>query len=362
MPMKKINLKLTQSYPIIFLKGLSELSLILKGYLQQKKVLIISDTNVAEFYLDTVKALLTKDNILVHSYVFKAGEKQKTIKTLSDIIDYAMSVGIDRQYVVIALGGGVVGDIAGFFASVYMRGLKYIQLPTTLLAMVDSSIGGKTAVNTETGKNIAGTFYQPQCVLINPQFLHTLNSRHLKNGMAEVIKYAVSFDDKFFQQLKLIFNKSIISEQDFAYIIYKSCKYKADIVQEDEKETKGIRDLLNFGHTFAHALETVTKYKKFLHGEAVVLGMIFVCKLAEKISYAKKGTAEILEDMLINAGFNTKINIKYDHEKFLKVMKRDKKSISKKIKFVLPQRIGSIKSQIEVDDKTVLNLLKEVLK
>lgn len=360
--MKQINLKLMQSYPIIFLKDLDDLSLNIRTYLQQQKVFIISDTNVAEFYLNTVKALLTKDNILVHSYVFKAGEKQKTIKTLSDIINYAMSVGIDRQYVVIALGGGVVGDIAGFFASVYMRGLKYIQLPTTLLAMVDSSIGGKTAVNTDTGKNIVGTFYQPQCVLINAKFLHTLNSRHLKNGMAEVIKYAVSFDYKFFGQLKLIFNKSIISEKDFENIIYKSCKYKADIVQTDEKETKGIRELLNFGHTFAHALETITKYKKFLHGEAVVFGMIFVCKLAEKISYAKNGTTEILEDMLIDAGFKTKINVKYNADKFFAIMKRDKKSISNKIKFVLPQKIGLIKSQIEVDDKTVLNLLKEVLK
>jgi 3-dehydroquinate synthase len=139
-----------------------------------------------------------------------------------------------------------------------MSGLKYIQVPTTLLAMVDSSVGGKTGVNTESGKNIIGTFYQPQCVLINTKFLHTLNSRHLKNGMAEVIKYAVSFDVKFFRKLKLIFEKAVISEKDFENIIYKSCRFKADIVRKDEKETKGLRELLNFGHTFAHALETVT--------------------------------------------------------------------------------------------------------
>ncbi|MDD5021328.1 MAG: 3-dehydroquinate synthase [Endomicrobiaceae bacterium] len=360
--MKQINLKVSKSYPIVFLKNLEDLSLNLGMHLQQQKVFIVSDTNVAKFYLDSIKTLLAEDKILVHSYVFKAGEEQKTLGTLSRIIKYAVSVGIDRQYTVIALGGGVVGDIAGFFASVYMRGLKYIQVPTTLLAMVDSSVGGKTAVNTDSGKNIVGTFYQPECVLINTKFLQTLNSRHLKNGMAEVIKYAVSFDDKFFQQLKLIFNKSVISEKDFENIIYKSCKYKADIVQMDEKETKGIRELLNFGHTFAHALETITEYKKFLHGEAVVFGMIFVSKLAETISYAKKGTTKILEDILIDAGFDIKINSNYNADRFFAIMKRDKKSISNKIKFVLPKKIGNIKSKIEVDDKTVLNLLKEVLK
>ena len=360
--MKQITLKVSKSYPIVFLKDLAGLSLNLRMHLQQKKVFIISDTNVAKFYLDSVKTLLAEDKILVYSYIFKAGEEQKNLTTLADIIKFAMSVGIDRQYTVIALGGGVVGDIAGFFASVYMRGLKYIQVPTTLLAMVDSSVGGKTAVNTDSGKNIVGTFYQPQCVLINTKFLQTLSSRHLKNGMAEVIKYAVSFDIEFFKQLKLIFNKSVILEKDFENIIYKSCKYKANIVQMDEKETKGIRELLNFGHTFAHALETITEYKKFLHGEAVVLGMIFVSKLAETISYAKNGTTKILEDILIDAGFDIKINSKYNPSKFFAIMKRDKKSISNKIKFVLPKKIGCIKSKIEVDDKTVLNLLKEVLK
>jgi len=362
MKMKQINLKVSHGYPIIFLNNFNDLSAQLKKYLIQKKVFIISDTNVAAFYLSKIEGSLKKEKIDVKSYVFKAGEERKNIKILTDIVKYAMNSGIDRQHTVIALGGGVVGDIAGFFASVYMRGLKYIQVPTTLLAMVDSSVGGKTGVNTESGKNIIGTFYQPQCVLINTKFLRTLNSRHLKNGMAEVIKYAVSFDVKFFRELSLIFEKEFISEKDFENIIYKSCKFKADIVGKDEKETKGLRELLNFGHTFAHALETVTEYKEFLHGEAVAIGMLFVCELAERISFAKKNTASVLKKMLTAAGFCLNINKKYDPVKFFAVMKRDKKSVSDKIKFVLPKQIGLIKPKMEVDDKAVLNLLKEVLK
>ena len=360
--MKQINLKVSHGYPIIFLNNFNDLSAQLKKYLIQKKVFIISDTNVAAFYLSKIEGSLKKEKIDVKSYVFKAGEERKNIKILTDIVKYAMNSGIDRQHTVIALGGGVVGDIAGFFASVYMRGLKYIQVPTTLLAMVDSSVGGKTGVNTESGKNIIGTFYQPQCVLINTKFLRTLNSRHLKNGMAEVIKYAVSFDVKFFRELSLIFEKEFISEKDFENIIYKSCKFKADIVGKDEKETKGLRELLNFGHTFAHALETVTEYKEFLHGEAVAIGMLFVCELAERISFAKKNTASVLKKMLTAAGFCLNINKKYDPVKFFAVMKRDKRSVSDKIKFVLPKQIGLIKPKMEVDDKAVLNLLKEVLK
>lgn len=360
--MKQINLKVSHGYPIIFLNNFNDLSAQLKKYLIQKKVFIISDTNVAAFYLSKIEESLKKEKIDVKSYVFKAGEERKNIKILTDIVKYAMNSGIDRQHTVIALGGGVVGDIAGFFASVYMRGLKYIQVPTTLLAMVDSSVGGKNGVNTESGKNIIGTFYQPQCVLINTKFLRTLNSRHLKNGMAEVIKYAVSFDVKFFRELNLIFEKEFISEKDFENIIYKSCKFKADIVGKDEKETKGLRELLNFGHTFAHALETVTEYKEFLHGEAVAIGMLFVCELAERISFAKKNTASVLKEMLTAAGFCLNINKKYDPVKFFAVMKRDKKSVSDKIKFVLPKQIGLIRPKMEVDDKAVLNLLKEVLK
>jgi len=359
--MKKINLNLTSyGYPVIFLKN-SDLYGQIKRFIAKKKVFIISDTVVGSLYLKDFKNLLEKEGILVHSYVFKAGEEQKSIKTLSEIIAYAVSSGIDRQYVVIALGGGVVGDISGFFASVYMRGLKYIQIPTTLLAMVDSSIGGKTAVNTESGKNIAGTFYQPLCVLINTEFLRTLDSRQLKNGMAEVIKYAVSFDKDFFEKLKDIFKKAVISQKDFDFIIYKSCKYKCEIVEKDEKETKGIRELLNFGHTFAHALETVTGYKNFLHGEAVVLGMIFVSKLAEKINFAKKGTCEELKQLLCSCGYELTVKLNKKPEQILNLMKRDKKSVSNKIKFVLPEKIGKIKAKIEVDDKIVINLIKDVL-
>ncbi len=243
-----------------------------------------------------------------------------------------------------------------------MRGLKLIQIPTTLLAMVDSSIGGKTGVNIENGKNIVGTFYQPQFVFINVLFLKTLESKQLRNAMAEIIKYAVSFDEKFFNELNLILNKSIITEKDFKKIIYQCCKFKADIVCKDEKEVTGIRELLNFGHTFGHALETVTKYGKFLHGEAVALGILFAARLSEKIKFCNSQTREKIEKIIFDSGFNMKIDKKINPKKILGLMQNDKKSVSKKIKFVLPKKIGQIFSRIEVDDKIVLSAIKEMLK
>ena len=327
-----------------------------------KKVFIISDSIVADIYLSKTTKLLKSDGFVVFSYVFKAGEKQKSFKTLMAIYDYALSCGVDRQFTVIALGGGVVGDISGLFASTYMRGLKLVQFPTTLLAMVDSSIGGKTAVNTENGKNIIGTFYQPRFTFINPQFLKTLDMKQLKNGMAEVIKYAISFDEKFFNQLSYKVNSSVLTNEDFNEIIYKCCKFKADIVFKDERETKGIRQFLNFGHTFAHAIETITNYKKFLHGEAVAIGMLFAVKLAAKINMCNKDVEPKVKDLLESFCFDLNPKIKCDAKDLLNLMKKDKKSVSQKIKFVLPSKIGNVVSNIEVQDKLVLQTIEEFLK
>ncbi|MDD3053058.1 MAG: 3-dehydroquinate synthase [Endomicrobiaceae bacterium] len=357
----KLKLKLN-SYPIIFSDNNEDLITYFKKYLSNRKIFFISDTNVSKFYLKQLQKLCLQEKFNVYSYVFKAGEGQKTIDTLNKLYNYALSVGIDRQFAVVALGGGVVGDTAGFFASTYMRGLKLVQVPTSLLAMVDSSIGGKTGVNIEKGKNIVGAFYQPQFVFVNTQFLKTLDPKHLKNGMAEIIKYAISFDQKFFNKLNLIFQKSIITEKDFKDIIYQCCKFKADIVQRDEKEVTGIRELLNFGHTFAHALETITKYKQFLHGEAVAIGILFVAILAEKIKFCDLATKQKIEEILINAGFNEKISKKLNHNTLLNLMKKDKKSVSQIIKFVLPRKIGQICSRIEVNDQIILKAIEEISK
>ena len=279
-----------------------------------------------------------------------------------DIYNYALKVGIDRKFAVVALGGGVVGDVSGLFASTYMRGLDFIQIPTSLLAMVDSSIGGKTGIDLEMGKNVVGTFYQPKFVYVNSKFLETLKPEHIKNGMGEVIKYAITFSSKFFKELNTILNKSIINKQDFDKLIYESCKFKAKIVEEDEKEKKGVRELLNFGHTFGHALETVTEYKKFLHGEAVVTGMLFVAQLANKIKFCDNRTIQKIKEIIANAGFDDNINLKINADKLLNIMKKDKKSVSKKIRFVLPKEIGKAISGVEVDDKIILKTIKDFIK
>ncbi|MFA7074876.1 MAG: 3-dehydroquinate synthase [Endomicrobiaceae bacterium] len=357
----KLSLKLN-SYPVIFSETAADLIKCCNKYLPSRKVFVVSDTNVAKNYLKKVEKTFRDEKFQVFSYVFKAGEEQKNIDTLAKLYNYALSVGIDRKFTVIALGGGVVGDTAGFFASTYMRGINLVQMPTSLLAMVDSSVGGKTGVNIENGKNIAGTFYQPKFVFINIQFLKSLDPKHIKNGMAEVIKYAVSFDQKFFDKLNTILKKSIITEKDFKDIIYKCCKFKAEIVQKDEKEVKGTRELLNFGHTFAHALETITKYKQFLHGEAVAVGILFASVLSEKIKFCNSETKYRIEEILTNAGFCLNINRKLNRVVLLSLMKKDKKSVSQIIKFVLPKKIGEICSGIEADDKIILKTIEEISK
>ena len=361
--MKFVDIKLENNpYKIIFSNDDRDLINNFKKYLPNRKIFFVSDTHVSKIYLKTLICLLKKEKFIVESFVFKAGEQSKNISTLIDMYNYALKIGIDRKFAVVALGGGVVGDVSGLFASTYMRGLDFIQIPTSLLAMVDSSIGGKTGIDLEKGKNIVGTFYQPKFVYVNSKFLETLKPEHIKNGMAEVIKYAITFSSKFFNELNLILNKSIINKQDFDKIIYESAKFKAKIVEEDEKEKKGVRELLNFGHTFGHALETITKYKKFLHGEAVVIGMLFVCELAYKIKFCDNVTTQKIKKIINNAGFNENINLKVNANKLLAIMKKDKKSVSKKIRFVLAKTIGKAKSGIEVDDKIILKTIKDFIK
>jgi len=361
--MKIINVKLKQnSYPIILSDSNYELLKIFKKYLPFRKVFFITDTNVSKIYLNEISSVLKKEKFIVESFVFKAGEKSKNIKTLTQIYNYALKAGIDRKYTVVALGGGVVGDTAGLFASTYMRGLNLVQIPTSLLAMVDSSIGGKTGIDLEDGKNIVGTFYQPKFVYINSNFIKTLKSEHIKNGMGEIIKYAITFSPKFFNELNKILNRSVVNKKDFDKLIYESCRFKAKIVEEDEKEKKGVRELLNFGHTFGHALETITKYKKYLHGEAVVIGMLFVAELAYRVNFCNELTKQKIREIIINAGFNDGIKIKLNATRLLEIMKKDKKSVSKKIRFVLPEKIGKAVSGVEIDNKIILKTIKDYIK
>ena len=361
--MNFINVKLKQNpYPIIFSDNNKGLLTNFKKYLPNRKVFFVSDTNVSKIYLKEIVSLLKKEKFIVEYFVFEAGEQSKNINTLIDMYNYALKIGIDRKFTVAALGGGVVGDISGLFASTYMRGLGLVQIPTSLLAMVDSSIGGKTGIDLEMGKNVVGTFYQPKFVYVNSNFIKTLKPEHIKNGMGEVIKYAITFSTEFFDELNVILNKSIVSKKDFDKIICECCKFKAKVVEEDEKERKGVRELLNFGHTFGHALETVTKYKKYLHGEAVAIGMLFVAELANRIKFCDNNTKEKIKDMVVSAGFNDKINLKVNPADLLNIMKKDKKSVSGKIRFVLPKKIGKAVTGMEIDNKIILNTIKDFLK
>ena len=361
--MKVINVQLKQNpYPIIFSDNNKDLLANLKKYLPNRKIFFISDTNVSKLYLKELISLVKREKFVVESFTFKAGEQSKNINTLIDMYNYALKAGVDRKFTVVALGGGVVGDVSGLFASTYMRGLGLVQIPTSLLAMVDSSIGGKTGIDLEMGKNVVGTFYQPKFVYINSNFIKTLSIEHIKNGMAEVIKYAITFSSKFFNELDAILNKSVINKKDFDKIIYECCKFKAKVVEEDEKERKGVRELLNFGHTFGHALETITKYKKYLHGEAVAIGMLFVAELSNRIKFCDSVTKQKIKDMVAGSGFNDKVNLKVSPNDLLNIMKKDKKSVSGKIRFVLPEKIGKAKTGIEIDNKIILNTIKDFLK
>ena len=358
----KVNLK-NNPYPIIFSNNDKDLIKAFKSFLPGNKIFFISDSNVAPLYLKRLSDALKREKFEVRSYVFKAGEQSKNLKTLSDIYNYALNAGIDRKFTVAALGGGVVGDTAGFFAATYMRGIKLVQIPTSLLAMVDSSIGGKTGVNIEGGKNIAGAFYQPKFVYINSDFLKTLDCQNIKNGMGEVVKYAVTFSYDFFKKLNKIFENSIIKQKDFDDIIYECCKFKANIVEKDEKEVSGVRELLNFGHTFAHALETITKYKKFFHGEAVAIGILFAANLAEKINLCTQKTKDEIYQIVTNAGFKNNTGLKANNaRKILELMKKDKKSISKTVRFVLAKQTGKAVFGVEIKDAVILKTIEDFLK
>jgi 3-dehydroquinate synthase len=352
--MKKITVSLKDNkYDILISQNQNKFLSALKKAIKTNTFFIITDNNVKKIHLNFILKLLKKQGYNVKIAVINAGESEKNIKNLSFLYDKALKERIDRKSCVIALGGGVVGDIAGFFAATFMRGISFIQIPTTLLAMTDSSIGGKTAINTAKGKNIAGVFYQPKLVWINVHFLTTLPIQHLKNGLAEVIKYALVFDKKFYTHIKSELTNGFL--KDFDYLIYKCCFYKSQIVKKDEKEISRLRIILNFGHTFAHALETYSAYKKFLHGEAVAIGMLFASLVSLKLKLCSKKTFKEVKQILNLAGF--KLHVKINIKQFLNLMKNDKKTISGNINLILISEIGKTKN-ILVKDNIILNVLK----
>ena len=332
-----VNLK-DRSYPIFIGKGASQEPEALIDRVKGSDVAIISDEVVAPLYLNQLLEGLPEKNII--TYVLPKGEQEKKLKTVHKIIDHLLQNGFGRDATLISLGGGVVCDITGFVASVFMRGVSVIQIPTTLLAQVDASVGGKTGVNHSLGKNLIGSFYQPSAVVCDTAFLSTLDPKEMSDGLAEIIKYGLIYDRDFFVWLQT--NISNILEQDSAslrHAVQRSCQIKAEIVAQDERE-QSIRAILNFGHTFGHAIENQTGYDQWSHGQAIAAGMVLASKLSAKMSLISEEDVELIKDILLRAGLPVEPPKISTHD-FVDAMKADKKVKARVIQLVLLKEIGS---------------------
>lgn len=336
--MKKLNVDLgTIKYDIKIQKSIIEnIGNEIKNIYKNKKISVVTDENVAAIYGKVVKESLEKSGCIVQFIVVQPGEESKSLEVLKTVYRQFISFNLTRSDLVIALGGGVVGDLAGFAASTYLRGVDYVQVPTTLLAQIDSSIGGKVAVNIEEGKNLIGSFYQPKIVLIDPEVLHTLDDKLIRDGMGEVIKYACIKDADFFKELLSINTREQLFD-NIENIIYTCCDIKREVVEKDEHD-KGERMLLNFGHTMGHAIEKYFNYR-YTHGEAVAIGMHYITGKSEALGYTEPGTAEQIKKMLVN------FSIEYDiPDMDISIIRDtillDKKNISGKLNLILLKNIG----------------------
>ena len=327
-----------RSYPIYIGKNLLGEKDLLQPHIPGQQVLIVSNTTVAPLYLQQLKALLTGKQVV--EKILPDGEKYKNQETLNTIYDTLLQNRMDRNVTLIALGGGVVGDITGFAAASYQRGVHFIQVPTTLLSQVDSSVGGKTGINHPLGKNMIGAFKQPRCVLADTNTLKTLPRRELAAGFAEVAKYGFLHDEAFISWLEsnldAIFS---LNDQALAYIIKRSCQSKADIVAADEYEA-GKRALLNLGHTFGHAIETEMGYGNWLHGEAVATGMCMAARMSQILGWISSKDVDRVENLLSKAGLPITPPEQMTKESFLKTMSVDKKVKNGVMTLILLKKLG----------------------
>jgi len=340
-----------RSYPIYIEHGLLDNDALLREHIRGRQVLVVSNETVAPLYLPRLRAALQHD-LRLTEVILPDGEQYKTLATLEQIFDAALAEGHDRGTTVVALGGGVVGDMAGFAAACYQRGVDFLQIPTTLLAQVDSSVGGKTAVNHPLGKNMIGAFYQPRAVFIDTQVLESLPPREYAAGLAEVVKYGLLCDRDFYAWLE--HEREPLLQRDpavLAQAIERSCAAKARIVAADEREG-GQRALLNLGHTFAHAIEAGQGYGKWLHGEAVAAGMVLAARLSAQRGWISSSEVEGLVDWLQAMGLPVEppampLNTWLGH------MARDKKVIDGKLRLILLRGIGEA---VIVDDVSTAEL------
>lgn len=321
------------------------------------KVMIVSNPTVARHYLQPLKATLQQIGCVVNEVLLNDGEQYKNLDSLNQIFTALLQAQYGRDGVIIALGGGVIGDIAGFAAASYQRGIPFIQIPTTLLAQVDSSVGGKTAVNHPLGKNMIGAFYQPIAVIIDTLTLNTLPTREMNAGLAEVIKYGAILDYAFFEWLEQHIEALVARDQStLQHCITRCCKIKSDIVAYDETEQSN-RALLNFGHTFGHAIEAHLGYGNWLHGEAVAVGMMIATALSEKLGNLTKQDASRLEKLLAQANLPTVSPDGMEPEDYLPYMMRDKKVLNGELRLVLLKKLGQAYVTSNIEQPLVLDAI-----
>ena len=346
----------SRTYPVYIGAGLLSDGQLLSRHLKGRQCLVVSNETVAPLYIDQVMSSLSGHEATAH--VLPDGEDYKTPQSWLGVLEQLVQMGASRDCTIIALGGGVIGDLAGFAAASYMRGINLVQMPTTLLAQVDASVGGKTAVNHERGKNLIGAFYQPQAVIIDTASLDSLDDREYCSGLAETVKYGAIADPDFFDWHQQ--NSAAILARDhecLGELIQACIRHKAAVVEEDEFE-HGSRALLNFGHTFGHAIETLTGYGVFLHGEAVSIGMVLAAQLSETCGLCPPAVAERLTTVLSGFGLPVALPGGLSAEAMIDAMKIDKKSVSSNMRFILLRGIGDAMVVADIGEDKLQALLR----
>ncbi|MCA9268745.1 MAG: 3-dehydroquinate synthase [Planctomycetales bacterium] len=351
--MVRVNLK-ERAYDIVIGAGaLAGAGTLTVSRTRATHAVVITDKNVEADYAHPVAERLAAAGCRVEVLVVPPGEASKSIASASVLWEKLLELNVDRKTVIVAVGGGVIGDLAGFVAATFARGLDFVQVPTTLLAQVDSSVGGKTGVNLPTAKNMVGAFWQPRAVLIDIAALDTLPLREYRAGLAEVVKYGMIMDADFFEFLEQ--HVPAILARDHATlteIVARCCRLKAAVVEADEREESGRRSILNYGHTFCHAFEAATGYGQLLHGEAVAIGMVCAARLAQSLGRIGANVAERQHELLMALGLPVDVPTA-DHDHLLSLMQRDKKVEHGRLRFVLPSRLGDVELVGEVDEAAV---------
>lgn len=349
-----------RAYDIVIGHGtLPELGAACAAVTPGRAAVVISDDNVAPLYADAVLASLRGAGFRAATAVMPAGEEQKHLGTVSALLDAVLAFGVDRRALIVALGGGVVGDVAGFVAAVALRGLRYAQVPTTIIAQVDSSVGGKTGVDHPRGKNLIGAFHQPALVYVDTALLATLNPRETRAGLAEVIKYGFIQDARFLEWVENNLDRlTALDPAALRHAVRRSCELKADVVRQDERETTGLRAIFNFGHTTGHAVEAVSGYTALLHGEAVAVGMVGEAEIARRLGRVDADYVARVIAVCARAGLPIEPP-PLDHDALIAAMRRDKKNVGGSIAMTLPDAVGHVSLVTDVDEATVRAVLSD---